>query len=177
MIVDLYFIEFINKFKSAFWDSITLSPLLGKATIIWVVLIIILLCIRKTRQLGIMVGLSFLITLILGEGVLKNLIARERPFIAHHYDIIVKAPTSYSFPSGSTGLSFAVFGAFLANKNKYCILIGLYAAMVAFSRVYLGVHYLSDIWGGIALGLLVSYNVTKLYKKMFEVCLEFPIKN
>lgn len=165
MSIDLFFMDLMEKIKNIFLDSIATNIVLEKATLIWIILIVTLICIKKTRKLGIILGISFLITLILGEGILKKLIARERPFITYNYEILVKKPTSFSFPSSNAALSFAVFGAFLFNKNKYSILIGLFASIIAISRIYLGIHYFTDILGGIFLGLLVSYFVTKFYNK------------
>ena len=91
--------------------------------------------------------------------LLKHLIARSRP-----YDCIlgliplITPPTDYSFPSGHTAASFAV-GALLFRKlpKRYGIPALVLAALIGFSRLYLGVHYPSDVLAGALLGTGISY--------------------
>lgn len=166
--IDLYFIDFINSIRSDFWNSVFTNIVLEKSLYIWIALILVLLCIKKTRKLGIVVAISFVITLILSEGVIKHFVGRERPFIAYGVEVIGKKPTSFSFPSASAALSFAVFGAFLFNKNKYSVLIGIFALIIAFSRIYVGVHYFTDVLGGAVLGMVSAYIVNKSLQYMYR---------
>ena len=94
---------------------------------------------------------------------IKNIIQRPRAFTTFpDIEIIIKAPLSYSFPSGHTASSFAaavVLGYYIKNW-KY--LFYFFAALVAFSRLYLFVHYPSDIIGGISLGVVCSLMTIKI---------------
>jgi undecaprenyl-diphosphatase len=95
--------------------------------------------------------------LLLGEGFVKHLIRRTRPcFLNTTNEILIKFPRSFSFPSGHTTSSFAVFGVlWFANSDlKYFFLF--IALIISFSRMYLYVHYPSDIIAGIVLGLICS---------------------
>ncbi|GAB6169347.1 phosphatase PAP2 family protein [Clostridium carnis] len=169
MVIDLFFINLMKNIKSDFLDSLFTNIIFEKSIYIWIILILVLLCIKNTRKFGVILGISFLITLIIGEGVLKNLIGRERPFITYGYEIIGNKPNSFSFPSASAALSFTMFGVFLFNKNRYNLVIGVFALIVAISRIYLGVHYFSDVLGGIILGFLSSYFVNKLIRKYMMI--------
>lgn len=168
MNIDLFFIDSIRSIRGNFLDTLFTNYFIEKSLYIWIILIIVLLCIKKTRKLGIVVGISFLITLILGEGILKHLVGRERPFVTYGYEVIGKIPTSFSFPSGNAALAFAVFGAFLFSKNKYSIFIGIFTLIAAFSRIYIGVHYFTDVLGGMTLGLLSAYFSVKISPEIFK---------
>lgn len=85
------------------------------------------------------------------------------PFIKHSFDVIINHPISYSFPSGHTASSFTVLGIFLFGIKKYRVSCFILAFLIAFSRLYLGVHYFTDVLGGAVLGLVDAYLVYRLY--------------
>ncbi len=98
---------------------------------------------------------------------LKKLIMRPRPFLDVPSLVpAIKPPKSFSFPSGHTTLAFSV--AFIISRilpKRYSIPAFLIAALVAFSRLYLGVHYPSDILGGICAGYVAGLITEFLYKR------------
>ncbi|MGL5354116.1 MAG: phosphatase PAP2 family protein, partial [Clostridium sp.] len=123
---------------------------------------------RKYRKVGFMVLGALALGLILGEGILKNIIQRDRPFInMDGIDNIIKAPTSYSFPSGHTTASFAAAGVLAMNFRNKSFYIFTVAILIAFSRLYLGVHFPTDIISGIILGLMCAY-ISLLIGKRFK---------
>lgn len=110
---------------------------------------------------------SLIIATTLGEGIIKSWVQRPRPFAdIPVYKLLISKPLTYSFPSGHTASSFAATGILWRDFRKYrgYILVG--ASLIAFSRLYLYVHYPSDIIGGIALGLFCSWIVRMLGKKI-----------
>ncbi|ATD55700.1 phosphatase PAP2 family protein [Clostridium chauvoei] len=152
-----------------FLDKImkTISSL-GSGGLIWIVIAVILLCIKKYRKVGITLILALIIMTILGEGIIKHLVQRPRPFlVVPDIELIVKAPMSYSFPSGHTGSSFAA--AFVLSsyfKDKKYLFLGI-ATLMGFSRLYLFVHYPSDVIAGVIVGF-ISYKVASiLINKIF----------
>jgi undecaprenyl-diphosphatase len=163
---------FSQGIKNGFFD--VLMPFISSINNqgdVWIALAIILMINKniKIRRLGITILIALALGAILGDQILKNLIARPRP-IGEEFDFnfIIKLPKSYSFPSGHTASSFAVFGVFLFSKARYKYWVLLLASLIAFSRMYLHVHYPSDIIGGIVLGILCGWAAVRIGKAFFR---------
>ena len=111
--------------------------------------------------------LALLLMLIIGNLTLKPLVARIRPYeFAHHVRLIIDTPTDFSFPSGHTFASFAsAVSIFLFHKKEGFIALTL-AALIAFSRLYLYVHFPTDILAGIILGIIVAF-ISRAITKLF----------
>lgn len=130
---------------------------LGNGGFIWIVLDIMLIIIPKTRKTGIVVAFAIVLDVLLCNGLIKPLVARTRPCnVVKNVNMLIPIPTDFSFPSGHTAISFAVISALYFCKNKIWILSLILGSLIAFSRLYLYVHYPSDILGGIILGGLVG---------------------
>ena len=132
---------------------------LGNAGIVWILLTIVLLLIPKTRKSGLILASALIVDLILCNGILKPLIARIRPFdVNSAIQLIVAKPHDYSFPSGHTAASFtAVMALYLAGEKKLWKPALALAILIAFSRMYLYVHYPTDILGGVIFGSLSAW--------------------
>ncbi|MDD3063847.1 MAG: phosphatase PAP2 family protein, partial [Massilibacteroides sp.] len=107
---------------------------------------------------------------IIDNIILKNLVARTRPYeVVQGLQLLIGKQNDFSFPSGHTGSSFA--SAVILYKElpkKYGIpLIGL-ATLIGFSRLYLAVHYPSDVLGGAIIGTLIAILVNKVYYLLFD---------
>jgi undecaprenyl-diphosphatase len=102
--------------------------------------------------------------------VINLIYFRPRPFSAHDVNLLISKISDGSFPSAHTFLSFAMaFGIYLYNKKLGIVLL-ISAALVSVSRIYVGVHYPSDIFGGIILAGLAVYAVNKInWKKIFNI--------
>lgn len=138
---------------------------------IWIAIAIILLINKniEVRRLGVSMLIALALGFLLGEVVLKNVIGRVRPIsAAYNYSFIVTPPRSFSFPSGHTTSSFAAFGVCLFSRARYRYSALALAAAIAFSRIYLHVHYPSDVLGGIILGLFSAKIAVKLGKSFFR---------
>ena len=157
-----------NNIHNIFLDKLmSFVTTLGDIGAIWILISIALLFSRKYRTIGILTLSVLLLNTILGEGILKNLIHRPRPFnTLEGLDIIVKKPSSYSFPSGHT--SSAIAAALMLGHyfKKYRWYIYIFAGLIAFSRIYLLVHYPSDVLGGIVLGA-ISYIIVKFIYEQY----------
>ena len=161
----------IQNIRTNFLDKVfvTITSIPGNYGQMWIVLGIILLIFKKTRKCGTTIVLSYLMVYGLGQYVLKDLIARPRPcHIDQTIELLISRPSSYSCPSTHSGWAFAAsISVFLYNKKAGIPLI-IFALLVAFSRLYLFVHFPSDVLLGIALGItfavFAKYIIEKLYK-------------
>jgi undecaprenyl-diphosphatase len=163
---------FSEGIRNCFFDSLMpFVSAINQHGEIWIAISIILMINKNTkiRRLGISVLIALALGSILVELVLKNTIARARPIgDEFNFNFIINLPESYSFPSGHTTSSFAAFGVFLFSKARYRYLVLALAALIAFSRMYLHVHYPSDILGGIILGLSCGWIAVHLGKAFFR---------
>ena len=144
---------------------------LGDAGIFWILLCMVLLILPKTRRSGVILMAALLVDLVICNGILKPLVHRIRPFdVKTGIELLVKRPTDYSFPSGHTAASFAsVTALYLAGEKKLWIPALVLAVLIAFSRLYLYVHYPTDVLGGIVVGLAVGVLGYWLVKKVEEL--------
>ncbi len=151
---------------------------LGDAGILWIAIAVVMLFFKKTRKTGITMGVALVLGLILGNGVLKNVVGRVRPFdlegafgsIKSVEDLLVSKPGDKSFPSGHTLASFEAAFVLLWRDKRFGIPALVIAILVAFSRLYLYLHYPTDIIGGILLAGLNAFLavliVDGIYKKI-----------
>jgi len=160
----------LNFIQTYFSSSVLdfLMPLvtkLGNGGLVWIIVALAFLKSRKYRTDGLMIVASLLLCVILGNLILKPLVARIRPCdINTAIPLLIARPTDYSFPSGHTMSSFAAASViFHANVNMGIAAFAL-AALIAFSRLYLYVHYPSDIIAGIILGLFIGAAVIWFFK-------------
>ena len=164
--IELQFLNLIQEIRTTFLDVFMSNVTkLGNVGFIWILLTIILLVIPKTRKSGVILAAALIVDLILCNVILKPLVARIRPFdVNTAISLLVKKPTDYSFPSGHTAASFAAVTALFFAKEKYRYPALVLAVLIAFSRLYLYVHYPTDILGGILVGILcgvIAYLITR----------------
>ena len=137
---------------------------LGNGGILWIMIGVLLLCTKKHRRLGILIAIGLALDLIFGNFILKPLIARERPFT---YDenilLLITAPKDFSFPSGHTLASFTTALTVYKIYKKWGIFLIVLSSLIAFSRLYLYVHFTSDVIAGIFFAILFSWGAEKLY--------------
>lgn len=162
---DLPILEWIQAYlQSDFLDTVMpIITLFGEGGIFWIAWAVILLIIPKTRK----IGLSMLIALILGLLVcnltLKPLVARVRPYDLQEQDfgvyinLLISRQSDFSFPSGHTIASFEAAVVLLKNSKKMGIPALIIAILVSFSRLYLYVHYPSDVLVSVVLGTAFAF--------------------
>lgn len=168
--MELQILHMIQGWRTDLLDDImVLITKLGDEGLVWIALCLILLIFPRTRKCGVAVGLSLILTTILGNKIIKNIVCRPRPFAADtSVTLLIPQPGQYSFPSGHTSNSIAAaFSVFLFYKKPGIAALVL-AGLIAFSRMYLFVHYPTDILGGIVLGIVDALIVRFLIKKWDE---------
>lgn len=139
-----------------------LITMLGNGGWIWLAICVILLCRRRTRRWGVLCALSMFLTFLAGEVVLKNLVQRLRPFYhLPELELLIPPPGSFSFPSGHSGSSFAAAASVWRMDRRWGRWALALAVLIGFSRLYLSVHYLTDILAGSVLGLLCAWLAAK----------------
>lgn len=185
MEAELYILDFIQSLRTPFGDvAMPLVSKLGNTGIIWIILALVLLIIPRTRGYGILVTAALIADVILCDGILKHLFRRVRPCdINTAVQLLVPRPKDFSFPSGHTACSVAVSTAlFLVRKRgsaagggsdmvnrvmgKLWIPVWILTAVIAFSRLYLYVHFPTDILGGVVTGLAAGYIGYKVTERM-----------
>ena len=144
---------------------------LGDAGIFWILLCMVLLILPKTRRSGVILMAALLVDLVICNGILKPLVHRIRPFdVKTGIELLVKRPIDFSFPSGHTAASFAsVMALYLAGEKRLWIPALVLAVLIAFSRLYLYVHYPTDVLGGVVIGVMAGALGYWLVKKVSEL--------
>lgn len=137
---------------------------------IWLLLGILLLALnRKERRVGAQVLLSMLLSLLFCNLILKNVVGRLRPFVLNPLaELLIAAPGDASFPSGHSSISFAAAAVLLLNGSKGRWAAMVLAALIAFSRLYLYVHFPSDVVGGTALGIVCALLSRRIWERFSE---------
>lgn len=131
---------------------------LGNAGVFWLALTFLMFFIPKTRRAALASTLGIVFVYITCNLITKNLVNRIRPYeVVEGLERLVAKPTDASFPSGHTAISFgsAVALFFYLDRRLGIGLLSL-AAMIAWSRLYVGVHYPTDVLGGLVFGVTMG---------------------
>ncbi|MGO5092870.1 phosphatase PAP2 family protein [Clostridium sporogenes] len=155
--IDIYILDFIHKnIANNFLDKIMIFiTSIGNLGLIWIGISLLLLISKRYRKVGVLCIASLFLSSLIGEVLLKNLVQRGRPFTAvEGINLLIKAPKSFSFPSGHTASSFAVATVVGRKIEKFKLPIYILAIAIAFSRLYLYVHYPSDVLVGALIGVI-----------------------
>lgn len=158
--IEFMVLDWIQSLRTPIGDTIVpYITRLGDAGVIWIILTVILLLIPKTRKSGAILAAALCVDAVLCNGILKNLVGRMRPCdVNTQVQLLIARPQDFSFPSGHTAASFAAVAAlFLSGERKLWKPALALAVFIAFSRLYLYVHYPTDILGGVLVGLVSGY--------------------
>ncbi len=148
--------------------------LLGDAGIFWIALAILALFFPKYRKMGLSMGAALLIGVLLCNVTLKPLVGRIRPYdyqlehFGKEIPLLISAQHDFSFPSGHTIASFEAAVAITLYNRKLGIPALLLASLIAFSRLYLYVHYPTDVLASIVLGTAIAFLGCWLVKKGYQ---------
>ena len=147
-----------NNITCPFLDAVVPKlTMLGNAGIIWILAGVLLLCTKKYRRQGALVLVGLLAGLLVGNVALKHLVARSRPcWLDPSVQLLIATPTDYSFPSGHT-LSSTIASTILTKTDRRFSYVAIpLAVLIALSRLYLYVHFPSDVFAAALLGLLIG---------------------
>ncbi len=168
---DLPILDWIQaNLQSPLMDTIMpIITMFGDDGIFWIACAVILLLIPKTRRTGLGMGIALAMGLVICNIILKPVVGRIRPYdFQEQYNnviipMLISGLSDFSFPSGHTTAAFAaMMGLFLATDKRKSWPALIFAVVMGLSRIYLGVHYPSDVIAGAAIGTLGSFAVYKL---------------
>lgn len=141
---------------------------LGDHGIFWILLGLLLAAVPRTRMIGGCMLASICIGFVLGNVALKNLVARQRPcWLDPTVQLLVRVPRDFSFPSGHSLVSFeCAVTIFLFNK-KWGVPALMLAVLIAFSRMYLFVHFPTDVLAGAVMGAIIAWCVARTARRIW----------
>ncbi len=142
---------------------------LGNAGFLWILIAFLCLCRKRCQKCGISLLCAIFLTMLLGDDILKPLFGRVRPNMKFpEIPLLIGKVHSPSFPSGHTAVAFASAAVIHSYYKIAGLLAYVVAALIAYSRLYLFVHYPTDILGGILLGSSLAYLIVKALEKLFS---------
>lgn len=139
---------------------------LGEGGVLWIALTIVMLITKKYRKVGIISAISLAVCFLPGNYIIKPLVARIRP--CNFYEglrMIIEAPHDFSFPSMHAASSFSVAVVLARNEKKFGVWAIVAAVIISLSRVYLNVHFTTDIICGAVYGSAIALLVDFVIKK------------
>lgn len=162
--MELSILNFIQSLRNPLFDLFfEVLTTLGNRGEIFFALIFLVMLKRKNWKFGKYTLFSLIITVACVELLLKPIVQRPRPFIASPtVQLIIDQPSGFSFPSGHAASAFVVATMFYLNNMPYKKTILVCAFLMAFSRLYVYVHYPSDVIAGSLLGVSIAIAVNKL---------------
>ena len=151
---------------------------LGDKGILWIALTILMVILRKTRRVGVTSMISMVIGLLVVNVALKNWVARVRPYeLLEGLQLMIEKQHDFSFPSGHATNSLACAWVMLRRMDKkYGVPALVMALLISFSRLYVAVHYPTDVFAGILIGILageLAMVIVKALRKRFPAFRDF----
>lgn len=144
---------------------------IGNLGLIWLITSILLICFKKTRKVGYICLLSLVVNFIINNLILKNAGARVRPYeVVDGLQCLIEKQRDFSFPSGHAGSAFSVAVPMFAKlPKKYGIPTLIFAFLIALSRLYVAVHYPSDVLVGMVLGTVIGILAIIVIDKLYAI--------
>jgi undecaprenyl-diphosphatase len=168
--IEIDFLDFIREhFTSPLMDCIMKAiTLLGNGGLFFIIIAAAFIIVKKTRPLGLTLALALIFESLTVNVVLKPLMGRQRPYVFNESaQIIIPVLNDYSFPSGHAALAFAFAFSLLAVGKKPFWAGVVFACVMGFTRLYLYVHYPTDVLAGAIIGSLCGYLAYYIVDKKF----------
>lgn len=141
---------------------------LGNAGAFWIALTVALLIFKRTRKTGVYCAAAMLLTLLVVNLAIKPLVARTRPYeLVEGLQLIISRQKDYSFPSGHSANSLScAWTIFRLAPRKYGVPALVLAALISLSRLYVGVHFPTDVLAGAVIGIAMSELAQRLLRRV-----------
>ena len=164
MAFEFSILHLIQSLRTPLFDHIVLF-ITSLANYVWYILIIWLLLNKPTRKLGVILAVAMILQYLINGGILKHLFARVRPCnVDTTVDLLIKRPKGFSFPSGHSAAAFCVVGVLYGAKiRKLFWPVLVLAVLIGFSRLYLYVHFPTDVFVGALCGFTIGYGVWRAF--------------
>ena len=162
------FLDWLCQFRNPVMNAISIFfDYAGAHGEIWIAFTLLLLLFRRTRKAGFAMAVALVLYMAAGHFFLKPLFARPRPCdVNTAITILVKRPHGHSFPSGHTASAFAAAFALWLQNRKLGVPALVLAAFIAFTRLYLYVHFPTDVLGGLVLGIALGFFASWLVDRL-----------
>ena len=164
MAFEFSILHLIQSLRTPLFDHIVLF-ITSLANYVWYILIIGFLLNKPTRKLGVVLVVAMILQYLINGGILKHLFARVRPCnVDTTVELLVKRPKGFSFPSGHSAAAFCAVGVLYGAKIKRLLWPSfILACLIAFSRLYLYVHFPTDVLAGALCGFFIGYGVLRAF--------------
>lgn len=166
---------FILNYIQEHWRTGLLDKLMpivsfmGKMSLLWVLIAAVCLCVKKVRPFGRSMTCSLLFDLVACNGIIKPIVSRLRPCILNNtVDLLVSVPFDASFPSGHTLYAFSSATIIFFYHKGLGLAAYAFAFLMGFSRMYLYVHFPTDVLFGAIFGVIFAVLAYKLENMLFE---------
>lgn len=174
--MEIAILDGIQLLRNPFLDIFfTVLTRMGDHAEIWLLIIFIMSRKKERQQTAWLAIVSIVIELIIVSLILKPLTMRARPFLINEFDIFVPVPLGTSFPSGHAASSLAFAFLLFRENASYKYSIMFLAILMAFSRMYVYVHYPSDVLVGIIIGVAIGefvYSKRQFFINIFNKSLK-----
>lgn len=170
--IDFAILDFIHiHYNCDFLDFLMpLVSFLGNGGFIWILMAVIFILRKNNRKLGKVLLVGLAVGFVVGNLILKPWIARPRPnWLNEKIILLIDNPLDFSFPSGHTLSSFVSAILISMNNKKAAYVVIPFACIMAFSRLYLYVHYPSDVFASVALSFVISFVVHKAFYRTNKI--------
>lgn len=160
--------QIIDPLRCGFLDKLMVFVTkLGDGGFIWILFTVCMLMSRQRRKYGVMAAVALILGLLIVNGAIKPLCARPRPFSELSEPILlIPTPADYSFPSAHTMSSFAAAICIFFGSRRWGTAALTLAGLIAASRMYLTVHFPTDILGGLIFGIIFAFAARRITEKL-----------
>lgn len=176
---ELRILDYLQTLHSPFLDSLMVFIThLGDYGLLWILIALVLIINPKTRKTGLALAFALLVDVLFSNLLLKPFVARIRPCDTHvNVPLLISRPLDYSFPSGHTAASFTAAVTLLGHKSRLGWPSLLLAFLIGFSRLYLYVHYPTDVLAGILIGFCIGGGITFLFRSIRSVRAKLMVRS
>ena len=168
---EFYILNYIQtELRTDFLDKLMPAiSFLGKAGLIWIVIAVVCLFFKRSRMLGRSLAFDLIFNLIASSCIIKPIVSRIRPCVLDKtVDLLVNAPFDPSFPSGHTLFAFGAATIIFIYNKWLGIAAYIFGFLMAFSRMYLYVHFPTDVAFGAVFGIVFAVVAYKLEGMLFD---------